>query len=170
MFENDLDRLSRDANPGTIVTGAFLHDPETSNEGWRERNFAELEAAHNEAANEKDLTVPYIKYRSTFGVEILNSWLNEIYLLTAFPDLFPHGEGGHYQPDKSLRPIPVSLEEFTKWAMTHHSHRFARRPIFPYVMILLRQSTVGNFLQSMKDYWTRAQADILSVSSDELLS
>ena len=37
-----------------------------------------------------------------------------------------------------------------------------------YNMILLRQSTVGNFLQSRKDYWTRAQADILSVSSDEL--
>jgi hypothetical protein len=81
MFENDLDRLSRDANPGTIVTGAFLHDPESSNDGWRERHaalFAELEAAHNEAANEKDLPVPHIKYRSTFGVEILNSWLNEI--------------------------------------------------------------------------------------------
>jgi uncharacterized protein DUF6570/helitron helicase-like protein len=174
MFENDVDRLSRDANPGTVVTGAFLQDPEGSNDSWRERHaalFAELEAAHNEAANEKALPLPHIKYRSAFGVEILSSWLNEIYLLAAFPDLFPHGEGGHFQPDKSLRPIPVSLEEFAKWAMTHHSHRFARHPIFPYVlydMILLRQSTVGNFLQSRKDYWVHAQADIFSVSSDEL--
>jgi hypothetical protein len=137
VFENDLDRLSRDANPGTIVTGAFLQDPESSNDSWRERHaalFAELEAAHNEATKEKDLPVPHIKYKSTFGVEILNSWLNEIYLLAAFPDLYPYGEGGHFQPDKSLRPIPVSLEEYAKWAMTHHSHRFARHPIFPYSM------------------------------------
>jgi hypothetical protein len=173
VFENDLDRLSRDANPGTIVTGAFLQDPEGNNDGWRERQaalFAELEAAHNEATNEA-LPVPHIKYKSTFGVETLNSWLNETYLLAAFPDLYPYGEGGHFQPDKSLRPVPVSLEEYAKWAMTHHSHRFARHPIFPYAMydmILLRQSTVGNFLQSRKDYWVRAQADILSVSSDDL--
>ena len=174
VFENDLDCLSRDADPGTIVTGAFLQDPESSNDSWKERHaalFAELEAAHEKAANEKDLPIPHIKYRSTFGVEVLTSWPNETYLLAAFPDLFPHGEGGHYQPDKSLRPIPVSLEEFAKWAMTHHSHRFARHPIFPYVlndMILLRQSTVGNFLQSRKAYWAHAQADILSISSDEL--
>jgi hypothetical protein len=60
VFENDLDRLSRDANPGTIVTGAFLQDPESSNDSWRESHaalFAELEAAHNEATNEKDLSV-----------------------------------------------------------------------------------------------------------------
>ena len=78
VFENDLDRLSRDANPGTIVTGAFLQDPGNSNDSWRERHaalFAELEAAHNEATSEETLPVPHIKYRSTFGVEILNSWL-----------------------------------------------------------------------------------------------
>src|SRR3984957_8198384 len=43
--------------------------------------------------------------------------------------------------------------------------------IFPYSMydmILLWQSTVGNFLQSRKDYWVRAQADIFSVNSDDL--
>jgi hypothetical protein len=35
-------------------------------------------------------------------------------------------------------------------------------------MILLRQSTVGNFLQSRKDYRAGAQVDLLSISSDEL--
>jgi len=33
---------------------AFLQDPEGNNDGWRDRQaalFAELEAAHNEAAN-----------------------------------------------------------------------------------------------------------------------
>jgi hypothetical protein len=82
VFENDLDRLSRDANP---VTGAFLKDPEGSNDSWKERHaalFAELEASHNEATNERDLPVPHIKYKSTFGLEtIMNSWLNETYLL-----------------------------------------------------------------------------------------
>jgi hypothetical protein len=124
---------------------------------------------HHEAANEKGSPLPHIKYRSAFDVEILNSWLNEICLLTAssFLDLFPDSEGSHYQPDKLLRPIPVSLEEFAKWAMTRHSHRFARHPIFPYILydtILLRQSTVGNFLQPRKNYWVLAQVDILSVT------
>jgi hypothetical protein len=71
VFENDLDRLSRDANPGTIVTGAFLQDPESSNDSWRESHaalFAELEAAHNEATNEKDLSV---HISSHFPIHIL---------------------------------------------------------------------------------------------------
>jgi hypothetical protein len=62
-------------------------------EGRQAALFAELEATHNEAANEKGFPLPQIKYRSAFGVEILNSWLNETYLLTAFPDLFPHSGG-----------------------------------------------------------------------------
>jgi hypothetical protein len=51
VFKNDLDRLCRDANPVTVVTGAFLQDPEGDNDGWRDRQaalFAELVAAHNE--------------------------------------------------------------------------------------------------------------------------
>jgi hypothetical protein len=105
VFENDLDRLCRDANPGTVVTGAFLQDPEGNNDGWRDRQaalFAELEAAHNEAANEKGMPLPHIKYRSAFGVEILNSWLSETYLLAAFPDLFPHGEAS--LPTRQVSP------------------------------------------------------------------
>ncbi|KAN0082195.1 hypothetical protein V8E54_003493 [Elaphomyces granulatus] len=36
VFETDLDRLPRDANPGTVVTRAFLQDPERegSNDSW----------------------------------------------------------------------------------------------------------------------------------------
>jgi hypothetical protein len=51
--------------------------------------------------------------------------------------------------------------------MTRHSHRFARHPIFPYVlydMILLRQTAIGNNLQARKDYWEKVQADILAIT------
>jgi hypothetical protein len=63
------------------------------------------------------------------------------------------------------------LEEFGKWAMTHHSYRFARHPIFPYAlydMILLRQTAIGNSLQARREYWEKAQAGILAVNSKDL--
>jgi hypothetical protein len=69
VFETDLDRLPRGANPGTVVTGAFLQDPE---------RMTVMIAANK---NLKDLPVPHIEYRSAFGVKILNSWLNEVVIL-----------------------------------------------------------------------------------------
>jgi helitron helicase-like protein len=93
-----------------------------------------------------------------FSLKPMNSWFEPTYFLGAFPDLFPYSTGGHYQPGKSLRMIPVSLEEFAKWAMTHHSHRFARHPIFPYVLYDIAR----------KYYWEKAQADILAISSKDL--
>jgi hypothetical protein len=54
--------------------------------------------------------------------------------------------------------------------VTYYSHQFARHPIFPYVLydiILLWETAIGNNLQARKDYWQRAQADILSVGSKD---
>ena len=174
VFENEMDQRACDADPGSIVTGAFLQDTEKENETWRERYaslFAELELTHRRAKGEANPPIPHIQYRTALGSKPINSWIDPTYFLGAFPDLFPYGTGGHYQPDKNIRMNAVSLEEFGRWAMTHHSHRFARHPIFPYVlydMILLRQTAIGNSLQARKGYWERAQVDILAVSSEDL--
>src|SRR4029077_11398057 len=174
VFENEMDRQACDADPGSIVTGAFLQDTEKENETWRERYaslFAELEVTHRRAMGEKNPPIPHVKYSTALGAKPISSWIDPTYFRGAFPDLFPYGTGGHYQPDKNLRLKAVSLEEFGKWAMTHHSHRFARHPIFPYVlydMILLRETAIGNSLPARKDYWQRAKADILSVDSQDL--
>ena len=62
------------------------------------------------AALSRDMLASRLHYFAS--PETTNSSLNKTYLLAVFPDLYPYGEGGHYQPDKSLRPIPVSFEEY----------------------------------------------------------
>src|SRR5467141_4070575 len=37
-----------------------------------------------------------------------------------------------------------------------------------YDMILLRQTAIGNSLQARREYWEKAQADILAVNSNDL--
>jgi len=70
VFGNEMDRQACDADPGSIVTGAFLQDTEKENETWRERYaslFAELELTHRCAKGEKNPPIPHIKYSAALG-------------------------------------------------------------------------------------------------------
>ncbi|KAE9362579.1 hypothetical protein N431DRAFT_319705, partial [Stipitochalara longipes BDJ] len=91
----------------------------------------------------------------------------------AFPTVFPYGTGGHVQPDDRKRPRPVSLIEYANWLMRHHNCRAAKHHVLPYVlydMILLRQSSLGNTIQSRNAYWAHGQVDIMSLGSEDLQS
>ena len=51
--------------------------------------------------------------------------------------------------------------------MRHHNRRATRYHVLPYVlydMILLRQSSLGNHIQSRNDYWKHGQVNIMSLS------
>jgi hypothetical protein len=99
LFENEIDRQACDADPGSIVTGAFLQDTEKEYETRRERYaslFAELELTHRCAKGEKNPPIPHIKYSAALGVKSINSWFEPMHFLGAFPDLFPYGTGCHY--------------------------------------------------------------------------
>jgi hypothetical protein len=50
-------------------------------------------------------------------------------LLTALLDLYPHGEGDHLQPDESLRPIHVSLEEYASNGPLYDMICFVSQPL-----------------------------------------
>ena len=91
--------------------------------------FAELELTHRRAKGEENLPNPPEYPVSNYP----RSKLIKSRTLGAFPDLFPYGTSGHYPSDENVRVNAVSLEEISKWAMAHHSHRFALHPIFPYV-------------------------------------
>jgi hypothetical protein len=62
-FENDLDRLSR-------LSRRQSRDHCYWGISTRPWKSVDNEAAHNEAANEKDLPLPHIKCKSAFGRDI----------------------------------------------------------------------------------------------------
>ena len=162
-------------DPISIATGALLTDQEGENISMQRRNamlFAQLEKVHEDARTQSGMAViPNVKYNNIFGVETFNSWTDPDYLLAAFPTVFPYGTGGHFQPQSELRPKGVSLEAFANWIMRHHNFRAARHHVLPFVlydMILLRQSSLGNNIQSRNDYWARGQVDMLNMTSAEL--
>jgi hypothetical protein len=62
---------------------------------------------------------PVISYTIHGTTTPLNHWTNPSFFTAAFPTLFPSGTGGHLED----RDIPVSLDAFAQWALTHHSRR-----------------------------------------------
>jgi hypothetical protein len=104
-------------------------------------------------------------------VETFNSWTNPDYLLAGSPAVFPHGTGGHFQPSNELRPKGVPLRAYANWIMRQHNFRAARHHTLPFLlydMILLRQSSLGNSVQSRNEYWARGQVDMMKMTSAEL--
>jgi len=71
MFENDLDRLSRDANPGPLLLERFYRTLKVIMMVGLERDMPPSWTTKPQMI-EKDLPLLHIKYRSAFGVEILN--------------------------------------------------------------------------------------------------
>ena len=113
-----VDWVIGDANPRGISMVGMI--------GWREIHaplFAELGTAHTATTKPRMRRIclfhTWCKYRGAFGVEILNSWLNEIYLLTAssFPDLFPDSEDSH-QISPSQFCVPVGIRHNAPWLTT----------------------------------------------------
>jgi hypothetical protein len=65
---------------------------------------------------------PVIEYCIQGQALLLNQWQDHHYFTSAFPTLFPTGEGGHLEN----RETPVSLAAFANWALRHHSRKYAR--------------------------------------------
>lgn len=63
--------------------------------------------------------VPVISYTIHGQATLVDHWSDPYYFTAAFPTLFPTGIGGHIDE----RAIPVSLEAFAEWALSHHSRR-----------------------------------------------
>ncbi len=64
---------------------------------------------------------PVITYNLQGDRKPLNDWDNPDFFPIAFLALFPYGDGGHIAP----RSTKVSLQVWAKWALSHHSRRFA---------------------------------------------
>jgi hypothetical protein len=67
---------------------------------------------------------PHVSYKSVPGLPLLDSFTDPAYFTGAFPTLFPYGVGGHLGDARGNRPQKVSLQDFAKYAMLHHSHLY----------------------------------------------
>lgn len=131
-----------------------------------------ISAIHNlsndhAAADHDDDPPPVITYNLHGDWIPLNDWDNPDFFPIAFPALFPYEDGGHIAP----RSIKVSLHAWAKWALSHHSRRFARHPVFMYVVydVMQRRSALlGYSLLVKSKQWTETQSLISNISYDEL--
>ncbi|KAL6405631.1 hypothetical protein AUP68_11392, partial [Ilyonectria robusta] len=81
----------------------------------RDRNSARNEIVDMPPLNHQ--RVPAISYTVRGQTTLVNHWTDSRYFTAAFPTLFPTGTGGHLDQ----RAVPVSLEAFAEWALSHHS-------------------------------------------------
>lgn len=76
-------------------------------------------AEHPTRPTDRSGKPPMISYTVHGTTTLLDHWKDPSFFTAAFPTLFPTGIGGHLED----RDIPVSLDAFAQWALTHHSKR-----------------------------------------------
>lgn len=97
----------------------------------------------------------------------LNDWDNAGFFPLAFPTFFAHGDGGHCTP----RPKSISLQAWAKWALSHHSRRFAQHPVFMYVVyhvVQHRAAALGYSLLVKSQRWFQTQELIAGITHKQL--
>ncbi len=75
----------------------------------------------NGAKDHNDEMRSVISYNLYSNGELLNDWDNPDFFPIAFPALFFYEDDSHIAP----RSTKVSLHTWAKWALSHHSRRFA---------------------------------------------
>ncbi|MCJ1349551.1 hypothetical protein MMC31_007792 [Peltigera leucophlebia] len=140
--ENDLHHAIEAAgiNESGILSACIYTDV---NESRQNPYLKLISAIHNlfddnDAEHHNDDSRPVISYNFHGDGKPLNDWDNPDFFPITFPTLFSYGDAGHIAP----RSIKVSLYAWAKWALSTHSRRFARQPVFIYVVydVMQRQS------------------------------
>ena len=119
---------------GPISTGCVYSDVESARQhptlqlvstilNLEKDRFERDHPAGGNAAPHYVEDVPVIRYISTGRSVLMNDWQDPEFFTGSFPTLFPLGSGG-YLPEPQERPVPVSLQAWAKWALTHHSRRY----------------------------------------------
>ncbi len=116
---------------------------------------------------DNDASQPMLTFNLKGNRITLNDWDNADFFLLAFPTLFFHGDGGHCIP----HPQTVSLQAWTKWALSHHSRRFAQHLVFIYVVydvIQRRAAALGYSLLVKSQNWSQTQELIAGITHNQL--
>jgi len=94
----------------------------TGNTRWTDEGDDGYQPAHGSDEPEhvhRQRDLPTISYAIHGQATLMSSWEDPHYFTGAFPTLFPSGVGGH----QDERPVPVSINAFAQWALSHHSRR-----------------------------------------------
>jgi hypothetical protein len=136
-YENDFQEALDSQSSAPISTGCVYTDVESSRQHPAlqlvsailnlERDRFERDAPPLSNAGD---SVPHyiddvyvIRYVSRGRSILMNDWQDSEFFTGSFPTLFPLGSGGHLA-DPQERPVPVSLQAWAKWALSHHSRRY----------------------------------------------
>ena len=129
-FENDLHSALHDMAKDTIASGAVYSDVE----GHRQNPELKMVMALKEMLDRpgetlidvntaKAAEVPLISWVGEGPRVLMNDYEDAEFFTGAFPTLFPYGKGGHLLHTNERR-VPISLETWAKWLLSHHSRRF----------------------------------------------
>ncbi|KAH9203157.1 hypothetical protein DL95DRAFT_321955, partial [Leptodontidium sp. 2 PMI_412] len=150
LFENELDAGVEDPEAGTIISRSFFsdfhgQDPQSTTALLASLQAVldskDVEAVHSTSDVSPNVDPPldpgnpHISYKSAPGLPLLDSFTDPAYFTGAFPTLFPYGVGGHLGDVQGNRPQKVSLQDFARYTMLHHSHLYVIPPRY-YILSL----------------------------------
>ena len=123
-FEDDLQQAIDDAGLNAVgMTGGCLYiDVDNIREHLTSKLLSAV-ANKNMLDESTGTDVPPLTYRTKRHAIPLNDWDDSSFFPATFPALFPTGVGEHISDNSHVQKVPVSLEAWAKWALTHHSKR-----------------------------------------------
>ena len=133
LAENDLHDALNDMADNTIASGAVYSDiegerlnPELKMVLTLSDMLMDSERHSSDSVTSSEVGgegTPVISWKGNGRLPLINDYDDSEFFTGAFPTLFPYGKGGHIcDPDQ--RSIPISLEAWGKWLLSHHSRRY----------------------------------------------
>jgi hypothetical protein len=197
-FENDLHSALDDMADGTIASGAVYSDVE----GHRQNPELKMVMALKEMLDrpgdsppDEDSAeaeeVPVITWTGEGPRVLMNDYKDAEYFTGAFPStLFPYGIKGGHLPRADERHVPVSLEAWAKWLLSHHTRRCVLESdvVFMHLLTLTKvcassdvhvfalrchptaEATLGNSMFVKRGDYEHVQVVISSLTHDQLLA
>ena len=131
-FLNDLDATLREIELGSILGSTFFLDQDKETCSTSNAFFIKIieviKTSRNKATDRGDQGniepsyIPKIRFSTTNDLVPINSYQDKDFFTATYLTLFPYRIGG-YLKDESSRSKKLSLEAFTKQALSYHSYQ-----------------------------------------------
>ena len=150
-----------------LLTGCIYTDVNEARQNPYIKLISAINNLQTTATAVDDASQPMLAFNLQGNRIALNDWDNAGFFPLAFPTLFPYGNGGHCTPWRKS----ISLQAWAKWALSHHSRRFAQHLVFMYVVydvVQRRAAALGYSLLVKSQRWLQTQELIAGITHKQL--
>lgn len=106
-----------------ILSGCLYTDTDNTRQHPTTKLVSAIANHHQLLSQIPRSSLPTLTYQTRGHLMPLNDWDDSTFFTVAFSMLFPFGIGGHIPTAEQKRAVPISLQNWASWTLSHHSRR-----------------------------------------------